>query len=238
MTRRPKLEIVPKCVLHVAWLAGLWLPHSLTSCLWTEFAAATEVLYGYVVSISDGDTLTVLTSEKRQVKVRLAEIDTPERRQPYGTVARQALAAKVFRKQVTVVVDTVDRYGRKVGHVYSGSRHINKEMVAEGHAWVYRRYLKDKSLIAVEDEARVEGFGLWGLSEARHIPPWEWRRQQRGGNEDGTAAAARAVDKSCSSKHYCREMANCDEARFYLRQCGLDRLDGDGDGIPCEAICK
>jgi hypothetical protein len=32
-------------------------------------------------------------------------------------------------------------------------------------------------------------------------------------------------------------MKNCAEATFYLTECGLTLLDGDGDGIPCEALC-
>ncbi|MFC7739092.1 excalibur calcium-binding domain-containing protein [Roseomonas sp. GCM10028921] len=43
---------------------------------------------------------------------------------------------------------------------------------------------------------------------------------------------------SCGPKRYCREMTNCAEARFYLNQCGVSRLDGDGDGVPCESICR
>lgn len=42
---------------------------------------------------------------------------------------------------------------------------------------------------------------------------------------------------TCEGKRYCREMNSCDEANFYLNQCGVGRLDGDGDGIPCESIC-
>ena len=68
---------------------------------------------GKVVAISDGDTLTVLTSGRQQVKIRLAEIDTPESKQPYGTRAEQALSDLAFGKQARIVVQDVDRYGRK-----------------------------------------------------------------------------------------------------------------------------
>jgi hypothetical protein len=33
-------------------------------------------------------------------------------------------------------------------------------------------------------------------------------------------------------------MSSCAEARFPLQSCGLTRLDGDGDGVPCETICR
>lgn len=42
---------------------------------------------------------------------------------------------------------------------------------------------------------------------------------------------------SCQGKTKCRQMVSCDEAKFYLNQCGVNRLDGDNDGIPCETIC-
>ena len=105
-----------------------------------------ETLVGKVVGVTDGDTITVLVAE-RPVKVRLAEIDTPERKQPWGSRAKQALSSKVFRENVEVRVLNIDRYGRTVGHVWIGDRNINREMIREGHAWVYRRYLDDKTLI-------------------------------------------------------------------------------------------
>ena len=94
---------------------------------------------GRVVGISDGDTLTLLTPEKQQIRVRLGEIDTPESRQPYGTRARQALSNLAFGKEARVVVQDTDRYGRTVGRVYVGGLDVNAEMVKQGAAWVYRR---------------------------------------------------------------------------------------------------
>ena len=93
---------------------------------------------GRVVGISDGDTLTLLTPEKQQLRVRLAEIDTPESRQPYGTRARQALSNLAFGKEARVVVQDTDRYGRTVGRVYVGNTDVNAELVRQGAAWVYR----------------------------------------------------------------------------------------------------
>ncbi|WP_199708141.1 excalibur calcium-binding domain-containing protein [Teichococcus wenyumeiae] len=43
---------------------------------------------------------------------------------------------------------------------------------------------------------------------------------------------------SCGSKRYCTQMTSCAEAQFYFRQCGLSRLDGDRDGVPCEQLCR
>lgn len=141
-------------------------------------ASHARELTGYVVRIADGDTLTVLI-DRQQVRVRLAEIDTPERGQPWASQARQALAAKVFNRDVRVVVVDVDRYGRTVGRVYVGAHDICRELVAEGHAWVFRRYNRGKSLLNDEAEARASRRGLWGLG-GEPVPPWEWRRHAEG----------------------------------------------------------
>jgi len=138
-----------------------------------------ESLHGKVVAITDGDTVRLLTAANRQVKIRLAEIDTPEKGQPYGNRAKQALAGMVFQKQVSVRVQDIDRYGRTVGRIYVGDLDVNAKMVQIGAAWVYRRYMKDKSLLDLETDARNAGRGIWGLPEAQRVPPWEWRRGKR-----------------------------------------------------------
>jgi endonuclease YncB( thermonuclease family) len=138
-------------------------------------------LTGRVVGIADGDTFTLLTAEKGQVKIRLAEIDAPESGQPYGNKSKQALSGLIFGKDVRVVVQTTDRYGRTVGRPYAGDLDICAEMVHMGVAWAYREYLRDQSLLALESEAKARKMGLWGLSEAQNMAPWEWRRS--GGNQ-------------------------------------------------------
>lgn len=129
-----------------------------------------------VVGISDGDTFKCLTASKEQVKVRLAEIDTPESKQPYGTRSKQALSELVFGKDVTLQVRDTDRYGRTVARVYQDQVDVNAELVAQGAAWVYRQYSRDRNLLILESEAREAARGLWSLPEAERMPPWEWRR--------------------------------------------------------------
>ena len=193
---------------------------------------------GRVVAIADGDTFTFLTTEKEQVKVRLAEIDTPESAQPYGTRARQALSDLIFGKQVNIIKADTDRYGRLVGHVYVDDIHVNKRMVQEGMAWVYRQYLEDESLLLVEEEARRGRRGLWSLPNSQQVPPWEWRRGERSTSSVVDNQEENKPQFECGTKRYCKEMSSCEEARYYLENCGLTRLDGDGDGIPCEALCQ
>jgi endonuclease YncB( thermonuclease family) len=141
--------------------------------------ALAEELRGRVVGITDGDTLTLLTPERREVKIRLAEIDTPESAQPYGTRSRQALSDLAFQQHVRVDVQDIDRYGRIVGRIYAGRVDVNAEMVRRGAAWVYRRYSHDPSLLVFEDEARQAQRGIWALPESQRTPPWEWRRERR-----------------------------------------------------------
>jgi Staphylococcal nuclease homologue len=104
--------------------------------------AYTQTYEGKVVAVSDGDTLIVLTPEKRQVKVRLAQIDAPEKSQAYGQRSKQSLSDLVFGKQVRVEQQDRDRYGRVAGRVYAGGLDVNAEQVKRGMAWVYRKYAR------------------------------------------------------------------------------------------------
>jgi hypothetical protein len=128
----------------------------------------------------------------------------------------------------------VDRYGRIVGEVYREGQYINAEMVRSGHAWVYRRYSKNPKLLDLEREAKQNRRGLWA-SDYR-VPPWEWRKAQREGRQIQGKPTGQGF--TCGTKRYCREMASCKEAYYYIRQCGLGRLDGDKDGVPCEKLCR
>ena len=132
-----------------------------------------------VIAITDGDTIKILTQKKLQIKVRLASIDTPEKRQPYGEKAKQVLSNKIYGKEVQVEKVTTDFYKHMIGKVYLGDRYINTEMVADGYAWVYRKYNKDPKLLELEAQAQDGGKGLWALQEDQRVPPWEWRRDKR-----------------------------------------------------------
>lgn len=133
---------------------------------------------GRVVAISDGDTLTILDSSKRQLKIRLAEIDTPESLQPYGNKAKQELSDLAYNKIAIVKQQDMDRYKRIVGRVYVDGIDVNAEMVSRGAAWVYRKYAKDKNLYILEEQAKMNRIGLWALHESEQTPPWEWRRSR------------------------------------------------------------
>jgi micrococcal nuclease len=126
-----------------------------------------------VIRIADGDTLTVLEG-RRQVKIRLANIDAPERRQSYGNRSRQSLAALCFRKEATYEVQDIDRYGRTVAVVTCNGVNANRHQVQTGMAHVYTRYNKDRDLPALQEQAKASKRGLWADPEP--VPPWEFRR--------------------------------------------------------------
>ena len=91
-------------------------------------------LHGKVVGISDGDTITILDSNKRQHKIRLYGIDSPEGGQAFGKKAKKFTSSLVYGKIVDVNVLDRDRYGRDVGLVYYNGIDINpvKETLITG----------------------------------------------------------------------------------------------------------
>ena len=66
-----------------------------------------------------------------------------------------------------------------IGTIWYAGKDINREMVREGHAWVYRKYVKDKSLFDDESYARSRGLGLCSLPENQRQAPWRWRKAKR-----------------------------------------------------------
>ena len=125
-----------------------------------------------VIGISDGDTLTLLV-ERKPIKIRLANIDAPEKQQAFGQRAKESLSALCWGKDAQYVPQNQDRYGRTVAVVTCGGVEVNRAQVQRGLAWVYTQYNKDPDLPGLEREARTKQAGLW--SERRPIAPWEFR---------------------------------------------------------------
>jgi endonuclease YncB( thermonuclease family) len=202
-------------------------------------AIAAGQIEGRVIGVTDGDTLTVLTAAHERIRIRLVEIDAPESKQPWGHRAKEALSGLAYSKPVTVVTRGHDRYGRTLGRVYVNGRDVNAEMVRSGAAWAYREYLIDYSLISLEAEAKKARRGLWAMPAGQTVAPWEWRHNRRQQKfVVPSSVASTATSGQCATKRYCRQMASCGEARFYLNHCGVSSLDGDGDGRPCETLCR
>ncbi len=132
-------------------------------------------MFCVVIGISDGDTLTA-KCDSDQVKVRLAEIDAPEKRQAFGIKSKEALSGMCFRRTAELRVVDHDRYGRTVARIKCDGVDANAEQVRLGMAWVYDKYVKDASLYQLQDGARAARRGLW--ADSTPIPPWEFRRRQ------------------------------------------------------------
>jgi endonuclease YncB( thermonuclease family) len=196
-------------------------------------AAQAGELEGRVIGVKDGDSIETLVDEQ-PIEIRIYGIDTPERAQPWSARAKKATSALVFGKIVRIVERDLDRYDRTVAEIFVGEVCVACALVRDGHAWVYRKYTDDPHLLALEARAREERVGLWGLPESERVPPWDWRRGKRNASEERPPQPS----NTCGVKRYCREMSSCDEAYFHLDTCGLSRLDGDGDGVPCEKICR
>lgn len=135
-------------------------------------------LHGRVVKVADGDTLTLLTPDNRQHRIRLEQIDAPESNQPWGKRSKEALIAMVANKNITVKVSGKDRYGRFIGTPFLNSTDICKEQIKRGNAWVYVQYAKDAQLKSLESYAQKNRVGLWSLPESQRIAPWVWRRKK------------------------------------------------------------
>ena len=102
--------------------------------------------------------------------MRLGEIDTPERKQPYGTRAQQALSELAYNKQARVVVQDTDRYGRTVGRVYVGSLDVNAEMVKQGAAWAYRQVPQGSIAADAGSGSQGRQAGLVGTAGSGTLP--------------------------------------------------------------------
>lgn len=143
-----------------------------------------EVTVGRVIGVSDGDTVTVLSSENVQHKIRLSGIDAPERAQPFGQRAKEKMAELTYGKMVSVDWSKRDRYQRLVGKVTVGEVDAGLVLIRTGLAWHYKRYEQEQppadreSYAAAEHAARRSQVGLW--SDTSPIPPWNWRAAKRG----------------------------------------------------------
>jgi micrococcal nuclease len=223
--------------------------------------AHSEEFTAKIIAVLDGDTVLV-RRENGLVKIRLAEIDAPEKAQTFGETSKRSLSGMVLGKQVKVISQAVDQYGRLVAHLYMAAPRptegrasggvplagdgwdVNAEQIRRGMAWEYSNFHSNQALIALQNEAKQAPRGLWAQSNP--TPPWEWRKQHPSTFSTQPNAAVSSVtahanttshDSGCGNKKHCSEMSSCEEAKYYLTQCGVKSLDGNGDGVPCEKLC-
>lgn len=131
-------------------------------------------LIGKVVKISDGDTITILTSDKIQYKIRLNDIDAPEKKQAFGNKSKDNLAKYIAGKTIKVEYKSTDKYKRILGTIYYNNTDINLQQVKDGFAWVYKKYSKNQDYYNAEKLARENKKGLW--NDKNPIAPWEFRK--------------------------------------------------------------
>jgi endonuclease YncB( thermonuclease family) len=145
--------------------------------------ANAETITGRVVSVADGDTITVLDGDKVQHKIRLAGIDAPEKKQAFGNRSKESLSAMAFDKTVDVETGKRDRYGRQIGKLLVNGQDVNLVQVERGMAWFYRKYQREQSsndqrlYEAAEDAARADKRGLW--RDAEPVAPWDFRHARQ-----------------------------------------------------------
>lgn len=135
-----------------------------------------QTYQGKVIKVLDGDSINIL-HEGKVLRIRLAEIDAPERSQSFWKKSKQALENYVAGKEVEVEEFDVDQYGRVVGHVYQDDVWVNGELVRGGYAYVYREFAVSKKLYEYEGEAERNKTGIWQLPETERTKPWEWRKK-------------------------------------------------------------
>ena len=133
-----------------------------------------ETLSGTVIGVVDGDTLTIQDAEKRKHRVRLAEIDAPQRKQAFGAKSRQSLSALCLKKPAQIEWKEKDAENRYVGQVTCNGVDANAEQVRSGMAWVSPASTRPGSpLYELEAYARIRGLGLW--ADPDPVAPWEWK---------------------------------------------------------------
>lgn len=145
--------------------------------------------------MKDGDTVRMRLLEGGKAEIRLAGIDTPEKAQPFGRAAGRRLAALCLGRAAEAEIRDTDRFGRTVGRLFCDGRDVGRVLIAEGLAWHFKRYARNQPFdertgdSLSEAAARDGRLGLW--SDAKPVPPWEWRKAAKAGkqqNPDGGAA--------------------------------------------------
>lgn len=125
--------------------------------------------------VHDGDTVTCFDETNKPQKIRLVGIDAPELDQAFGREARAALRKKLAGGHVRVEGDARDQHGRLLGTLWLGDRDVNRELVAEGHAWVFGGFSPDPDYLNAESAARKDRRGLWSAPHPES--PGDWRRE-------------------------------------------------------------
>ncbi len=188
-----------------------------------------------VYQVADGDTLSV-TGGKGSFTVRISRIDAPERKQPFGQESLNYLRRLTLNKTVTLEIKGRDKYDRVLAEVWINGKNYSALAVAQGLAYPY--YTQDQELAALAEQAKRRRVGVWSLPENQRQLPGDYRREQRGLPPSAPEKPSSSLFSVGCEKKSCSQMRDCAEARYQLIVCGNTRIDGNKDGVPCEALCK
>lgn len=208
----------------------------------------------YVVSsVIDGDTIQVVIDDKKET-IRLIGIDSPETVDPRKPVqcfgkeasakAKSLLSGKSVRLEAEPTQGERDKYQRLLRYVLlENGTNFNKLMISEGYAHEYTYnipYKYQSEFKQAQKEAEENKRGLWAdnACPTATSQPSPTRAGTTGGSSGTTGTSGSSGGFTCAGKTKCGEMVSCAEAEFYLNSCGVSRLDGDKDGVPCESLCN
>lgn len=198
-----------------------------------------------VASVIDGDTIQVIIDNKKET-LRLIGIDTPETVDPRKPVqcfgkeasakAKSLLSGKSVRLESDPTQGERDKYQRLLRYVFlEDGTNFNKLMISEGYAHEYTYsmpYKYQSEFKQAQKEAEENKRGLWADDACLTSIP------QLSTQASETISPAITGGFTCVGKTTCRQMISCAEAQFYFNSCGVSRLDGDKDGVPCESLCN
>jgi len=247
------LEIPQAIKNEISWLK--WSPNNYATradifafgsqILWKEVSNISKNI-GSNISVIDGDTINF-----DNLKIRMIWLDAPESNNSrywysecFGKESKEHLESLVWNKNnITLEVDSsqweLDMYGRTLAYVMIDGVNINAKMIADGFGFeetynnkIYKYQNEHKN---AELNAKNNSLGLWSSATC-----W-WNRKKWTPIEQNNTNNNNTINVwaySCGTKTYCSQMITCEEAKYFLNQCGLTRLDSDSDGIPCEAVCN
>lgn len=197
------------------------------------------VLDGKVTRVLDGDTLDLVSQDNQTFRIRLQGIDAPEKTQAYGPEAKEVLTLLTLNRQIHVIWNEKDIYGRLIGKVTLNKKDICLEMVAQGMAWHFVKYEQNQSdedrqlYQQTEKRVREQRKGLW--TDPNPVAPWDYRKQQRqrsvakfmktnGHNNGGTKSDDELVDLSLRQMEETSRVAALSDLSLILeiRKDGID----------------
>jgi len=208
-----------------------------------EATGSKAILYS-VVKVVDGDTIDVSINGETK-RLRLIGINTPETVDPrtpvecFGKEASDKAKSLLTGKKVSLEADStqgeLDKYSRLLRYVFlEDGTNFNLYMIKEGYAYEYTystAYMYQKEFKEAQIYAKANNKGLWS--------PTTCNGELKSAEPQTTSTSSSTSSfGSCGTKTTCSQMTTCEEAKYFLNNCGVKKLDRDSDGTPCESLCS